>query len=168
MKALTLSFHLNPLSALLRWNWRSWSKKQKYFSAKNATFEMRHLAANFIKPKWTQFSFWEILLFTTSKLLDQIKSYSWKTKFWISHACACVSIKKCRKDGITFDPVNQFWCGKKQNCSEWKSGSFRFNKVGRQMVHFKSCIFGLKNIFVLRSSSFNIWVAKLEGGSNES
>ena len=120
------------------------AQNKNIFQPKNATFEMHHLAANFIKPKWTQFSFWEILLFTTSKLLDQIKSYSWKTKFWISHSCARVSIKKCRKDGITFDPVKQFWFGKKQNCSEWKSGSFRFNKVGPQMAHFKSCIFGWK------------------------
>ena len=168
MKALTLSFHLNPLSALLRWNWRSWSKKQKYFSAKNATFEMRHLAANFIKPKWTRFSFWAILLFTTSKLVDRIKSYAIFSTFLDWHAAIRVWNSKLSFLAVVFDPVNQFWCGKKQNCSEWKSGSFRFCKVSRQMVHFKSCIFGPKNIFVLGSSSFNIWVAKLEGGSNES
>ena len=92
------------------------AKNKNIFRPKNATFEMHHLAANFTKPKWTRFSFWAILLFTTSKLLDRIKSYAIFSTFLDWHAAIRVWNPKLSFSAVVFDPVNQFWCGKKQSC----------------------------------------------------
>ena len=89
MKALTLGFHLKPFP---RWPHNQYDlQKQKSDKnlAKNAVFEMRHLAVDSMKHKWFQFWFKAISVFELSKLPDRIKIYASYSKFFHLHASEC-------------------------------------------------------------------------------
>ena len=131
---LFLSFHLSPFPGPARQKQRLQRPKFDQKVPKLAIFEMRPLAAKFLKQNWTRMWNGVTLVFESSNLVNSVICYDRFKFFWSTQ-------QENRLSVLTFDWFDQIECCKCQSYSISHSDSLLFYNFSRQMAHSKSCHF---------------------------